>query len=62
LILGGSAWVFGFLPFRAPRVVVITAHSARLETWDKLVHELPEMFPAFDIHWTTPTDRAKRKR
>lgn len=60
-IAAGSWWLFGFLPLRAPRVVVVTPHAARMETWDRLANEIPSMFPAFDIHWTTPAERARRK-
>lgn len=62
LILGGCGWLFGFLPLRAPHVVVITAHRVRIETWNRFVRELPTMFPAFDIHWTTPKERGTRKQ
>lgn len=58
LVLGGCGWTFGFLPLRAPRVVVITPRLVRIETWERFAAELPGMLPAFDIHWTTPAEKA----
>ncbi len=58
-IVVGSEWLFGFAPLRAPHVVVITPHAARIETWDRLATEIPGMFPAFDIHWTTPAEKKR---
>jgi len=58
-IVVGSEWLFGFAPLRAPHVVVVTPHAAHMETWDRLANEIPGMFPAFDIHWTTPTEKKR---
>lgn len=59
LVLGGSFWLFGFLPLRAPRAPLFTLHSARIVTWDRLSLDLPGMFPAFEIHWSKPGERKK---
>ena len=57
VIVAGCGFAFGLAPIRAPRVVLVTPHAARIEPWDRFAREIPGMFPAFDIHWTTPAEK-----